>query len=122
MVEACLTCLHSEQANALPAKPPLDRASMPFLKYCSRYWGTHAKRERSDPAKSLEMGLLEQYENDVAAHSPFHQILDPGDSLEANTHPQFTGLHCASVFGIVDVMNTLLGMDVVTLTGETLPA
>jgi len=111
MGETCLTYLNSEQAKALPAKPQPDLSSMPFLKYCSRYWGTHAKRELSDHAKSLAMGLLEQYENHVAAHSLFEQILDPDDSLEADTGALFAGLHCVSFFGIVDVMVGLLGMD-----------
>ena len=111
MGETCLTYLNSEQAKALPAKPQPDLSSMPFLKYCSRYWGTHAKRELSDHAKSLAMGLLEQYENHVAAHSLFEQILDLEDSLEADTGALFAGLHCVSFFGIVDVMAGLLGMD-----------
>jgi len=107
----CLTYLNSEQVKALPVKPQPDLSSMPFLKYCSRHWGTHAKRELSDHAKSLAMGLLEQYENHVAALSLFEQILNLDDSLEANTRAPFTGLHCASFFGIVDVMTGLLGMD-----------
>jgi len=40
IAETCLTYLNSDQAKALPAKPQPDLSSMPFLKYCSRYWGT----------------------------------------------------------------------------------
>ena len=45
MAETCLTYLHSVQAKALPARPQPDLSSMPFLKYCSRYRGTHAKTQ-----------------------------------------------------------------------------
>jgi len=110
MAETCLTYLNSDQARALPAKPQPDLSSMPFIKYCSRYWGAHARWELSDHARSLAMGLLDQHENHVAAQSLLEQILDPGDSLEVNAPLRFGGLHCVSFFGIVDVMTGLLGI------------
>jgi len=111
MAETCLTYLNSDQAKALPAKPQPDLSSMPFLKYCSRYWGIHAKRELSDRAVLLAMKLLDQYENHVTANSLFEQILDPDeDPPEVNAPSLFGGLHCASFFGIVEVMTGLLGM------------
>ena len=111
MAETCLTYLNSDQVNALPAKPQPDLSSMPFLKYCSRYWGIHAKRELSDRTVLLAMKLLGQYENHVAANSLFEQILDPNeDSPEVNAPSLFSGLHCASFFGIVEVMTGLLGI------------
>jgi len=75
MAETCLTYLNSGRAKALPAKRQPDLSSMPFLKYCSRYWGTHAKRELSGRMISLAMELLDQYENHVAANSLFEKIL-----------------------------------------------
>ena len=60
MAETCLTYLNSQQAKALPATRKPDLSSMPFLKYCSRYWGTHAKRELSDRVMSLATELLHQ--------------------------------------------------------------
>jgi len=118
MAETCLTYLNSDQAKSLPTRPPPDPQSIPFLKYCSRYWGTHAKRELSDSTKLLAMELLEKYENHVAAGSLFEQILEPNDdslevnddSLRANSPSLFSGLHCASFFGIYDLMTSLLGM------------
>ena len=110
MTEICLTYLNSDQSKALPAKPQPDLSSMPFLKYCSRYWGAHARWELSDHARSLAMGLLDQYGNHVAANSLFEQIFDPYNSLKVNAPSLFTGLHCASFFGIVDIMNGLLRM------------
>ena len=111
LAEACLTYLNSGQAKALRAKPQPDLSSMPFLKYCSRYWGTHANRKLSDRAILLAMELLDQYENHVAANALFEQILEPDDLPEVNGLSQFSGLHCASFFGIYDVMTGLLGMD-----------
>ena len=110
MAETCLTYLNSGQAKALPSKPQLDLSSMPFLKYCSRYWGVHANRELSDRAVLLAMELLDKYENHVAANLLFEQILGPGDSLEANAPSPFGRLHCASFFGMADIMTGLLGM------------
>jgi len=110
MAETCLTYLNSDQAKALPVKPPPDLSTMPFLKYCSRYWGTHARRELSDGVRLLAMELLDQYENHVAADTLFQQILDPGDSLGVDSPSVFGGLHCASFFGIADVMTSLLGI------------
>jgi len=110
MAETCLTYLNSDQSKALPVGPLLGLTSMPFLKYCSRYWGVHAKRELSDRAVLLSMKLLDQYENHIAANTLFEQILDVEDSLEVNTPSRFGGLHCVSFFGIVDVMTGLLGM------------
>ena len=110
MAETCLTYLNSDQARALPAKPQPDLSSMPFLKYCSRYWGVHAKGEHSDRAVLLAMELLDKYENHVAANALFEQILAPNDAFEANAPSLFTGLHCASFFGTVDIMNGLLEM------------
>jgi len=110
MAETCLTYLNSDQSKALPAGPQPDLTIMPFLKYCSRYWGVHAKRELSDRAVLLSMELLDQYENHIAANTLFEQILDPEDSPEVNTPSRFGGLHCVSFFGVVDVMVGLLGM------------
>ena len=111
MAETCLTYLNSDQAKGLPVKPQPDLSSMPFLKYCSRYWGIHAKRELSDRVILLVMELLDQYENHVAANSLFDQILDPDDCVEVNATSLFGGLHCVSFFGIVDIMASLLGMN-----------
>ena len=110
MAETCLTYLNSDQAKALPAKRQPNLSSMPFLKYCSRYWGIHAKRELSDGVVLLAMELLNQYGNHVAANSLFEQMLAPDDSKEANAPSLFGGLHCVSFFGIVNLMTGLLRM------------
>ena len=110
MAETCLSYLNSDKAKALSAKPQPDLSSMPFLKYCSRYWGTHAKRELSDCARLLAVELLDQYENHVAASTLFEQILDRDYFREVNAPSLFSGLHCGSFFGIVELMRGLLGV------------
>ena len=58
LAEACLTYLNSQQVkNFTPHSLP-DRGSLPFLKYSSRYWGTHINRDLSDNAKTLALVLL----------------------------------------------------------------
>jgi len=111
MAETCLTYLNSDQARALPAKPQPDLSTMPFLKYCSRYWGVHAKGFLSDRVILLATELLDKYENHVTANALFEQILDPVDCVEANSPSVFGGLHCVSFFGIVDLMTGLLGVN-----------
>jgi len=109
MAETCLTYLSSVQAKALPAKPQPDLSSLPFLKYSSRYWGTHAKREISDRTILLALELLGQFEDHVAARALFEEKLDPDNIREASAPSLFSGLHCASFFGVVGIMTGLLG-------------
>ena len=108
MADTCLTYLDSTQARALPAEPQPDLSSLPFLKYCSRYWGTHTRREISDRTILLAVELLDQYENHVAANALFEEILNGSDTREVSAPSLFGGLHCASFFGIVDIMTRLL--------------
>ena len=110
MAETCLTYLNSDKAEALSAKPQPDLSNMPFLKYCSRYWGTHAKRELSDRTILLATQLLENHESHVASSTLLEQIFDWGDSSGVNAPSLFSGLHCASFFGIVELMSNLLGI------------
>ena len=111
MAETCLTYLNSDQAKALPTNRQRGLSTMPFLKYCSRYWGIHARRELSDGVILLAKELLDKYKNHVAANVLFLDLLDPDDSFDVNSPPLFGGLHCVSFFGIVDVMTVLLGTE-----------
>jgi len=66
IAEIWLTYLNSQQVNALSAEVEALSAESfaylpdlihdkPFLKYCSLYWGVHAKKELSDCARSLTL-------------------------------------------------------------------
>jgi len=67
MAETCLIYLNLQQVKKLPPHPVPAEQSMPFVKYCSRYWGTHAKREFSDRTTSPSLELLSQYETHISA-------------------------------------------------------
>jgi len=51
MAEICLTYLSSQQVEALSTSPSLDTPNMPFLEYCSVYWGVHVKKWSSRTAR-----------------------------------------------------------------------
>ena len=69
LAETCLTYLNSQQVKNLPSHPSPDQQNMPFLKYSSRYWGTHANKELTDHTRTLALELLVQYEDHVSAVS-----------------------------------------------------
>ena len=106
--ETCLTYLSSRQVKALSLTASRDRRGTPLLEYSSVYWGTHAKIKLSDCAKSLALELFCQYDKHISAKSLLEKVgcnLDP-----QNEHLLFTGLHCVSFFGIVEVVTTLIEM------------
>jgi len=106
MAEICLTYLNSKQVKALSTAHSPDTRSMPLLKYCSVYWGVHAKRELSDYGISLALELLKEHCSQIStklllAHgSLYHDDYGPC--------PPFSGLQCASFFGIVKVVVALI--------------
>jgi len=111
MAETCLSYLNSQQVKALSTSPFPDPQGTPFLEYSSPYWGVHAQRDLSDCAKSLALKLLSDYGNHISTkillerHSPYlHKTNFDKLSL-------FGGPHCASVFGIVEVVASLLEVE-----------
>jgi len=114
MAEVCLTYMNSERVKALSDGLFLNLLDMPFLEYCSLYWGVHAKRELSDDAKLLALELLREYNDHISAVFIFQQ-LGYGwyfDDL------RFSGLHCASFFGIAEVAAALIELGCITGINE----
>ena len=107
MAEICLTYLNSQQIKALPTAPSLDTQNTSFLAYCSRYWGVHAKRELSDCARSLALELLKEDSGQISTKLLFTQLKDLYFGYTDTWRP-FNGLHCASFFGITDVVASLV--------------
>jgi len=110
LAETCLTYLNSQQIKNLTSHTLPSGQGVPFLKYSSTYWGTHAGRELSDHAKTLALELLIQYEDHVSAVSLLKQVTRrwyPGD---ISTAPLFSGLHCASFFGIVELVTAIINL------------
>ena len=71
----------------------------PFLEYCSVYWGVHAKRDLSDSAKSLALELLKEDYGQVSTELLLTQMKH-FRLWGFGTCSPFSGLHCASFFGI----------------------
>jgi len=111
MAEICLTYLNSQQIKALPNVPSSDTQSTPFLGYCSIYWGVHAKRELSDCARLLALELLKGHYNQISTKFLLAQVKYLKFFVKglAPLSP-FGGLHCASFFGIVEVVTGLIEM------------
>ena len=108
LAETCLTYLNSQQIKDLSSHPLPDHQSIPFLEYSSRYWGTHANKELSDHARTLALELLNRYEDHVSAVSLLRQVFPPERFGDISTSPLFSGLHCASFFGIIELVTTLI--------------
>ena len=111
LAEICLTYLNSQQVKNLASDSLPNYQSAPFLKYSSRYWGTHARRELSDHARTLALELLGQYEDHVASVSLLEQVVHPNYAGDIDTYSLFTGLHGASFFGIVELVTVIINVE-----------
>ena len=104
--ETCLVYLNHKQVKELPANSVSNLGDTPFLTYSSLYWGSHAKVQLSDPAKSLALELLDRVGNHISATllvkhiGSFHSCSFP--------HHLWPSLHWASYFGIVEVVADLI--------------
>jgi len=110
IAEICLTYLNCQQVNALAASSSAHLSALihdkPFLKYCSLYWGVHAKKEHSQRAESLSLQLLRDNDNHISAILLIHEY--PLNMERRDNCLPLSGLHCASHFGIIGVVATLL--------------
>ena len=108
IAETCLSYLNSQEVKALSACPFPNLGGSPFLEYSSLYWGIHAKRDLSDCGKLLALKLFDNRKNRL-----FIEILlkvqgwDISD-IDFDELSLFSGLHCASIFGIDDIVAGLV--------------
>jgi len=108
LAETCLTYVNSQQIkNITPHSSPSPQ-SMPFLKYCARYWGTHMNKDLSDNAKTIALDLLNKYEDHISAISLLEQVPYSGYIGTMATSSLFSALHCASFFGVVELVTILI--------------
>ena len=107
----CLTYLNSPQVKNQASHSLLPSQSMPFLKYSARYWGAHTNRDISDNLRDLALKLLNHYEHHISALSLLDQALLPYDIGDVATSPRFSGLRCASFFGIVELVTVLINVE-----------
>ena len=108
MAETCLSYLNSHQVNALSANLPSNLRRTPFLEYSSLYWGMHAKRELSDCGKRLVLKLFENYSNHISAEILLREEKPDHVDLFSDELSLFSRLHCASFFGIVEIVTWLV--------------
>ena len=112
MAEICLTYLNSQQVRAISATLISNPShyirallgGLPFLQYCSLYWGVHAKREHSECARSLALELFKEYKGHISAVL----LLEKEILSFSDMSPLFNGLHCASLFGISRLVAALI--------------
>ena len=116
MAEICLTYLSSKQVKALSTCLSPDTRAMPFLEYCSVYWGVHAKRELSDCARSLAVELLKGNYDQISTQFLLARV-DGFAHLKFDAFFPFSGLHCAAFFGIIEVVTALIGMGCYDIDG-----
>ena len=113
MAEICLGYLNSPQVKALSRKSSADARDVvhdkPFLEYCSLYWAAHAKRELSDHLRSLALQLLQVYDGHISAQILLRHGISLG-SEHPHTWSPFSGLHCASYLGFVEIVVALIDM------------
>ena len=90
--------------------PSPDTQNAPFLEYCSVCWGAHAKRELSNCGRSLALRLLKENYSQISTRSLLAQV-KKFDLWHFDTLSPFIGLHCASFFGIAEVVASLIEME-----------
>jgi len=117
MAEICLTYLNSKQVKHLSTAPSPDTHDTPFLEYCSVYWGVHAKRGPSTRVTSLALELLQGYDGHVSARLLLKQAKNL-DLSSFGPNSRFSGLHCASFFGIVELVAALTEMGCCDINGR----
>ena len=108
MAETCLSYLNSQEVKACSTGPSPGLQVTPFLEYSSVYWGVHAKRDLSDSAKLLVLKLFDDYNRHIST-----KILIKGQNMsgvDVDRFSGFSGLHCASFFGIVEIVAVLIQM------------
>jgi len=108
IAEICLTYLNSRQGKALANASNSNMRKGTLLEYCSVNWGVHAKRELSDSGRSLALELLN---GDYGHTSTILLVGQTKHYPPTHYYPKtFSGLHCASFFGIVEVVAGLIEM------------
>jgi len=108
MAEICLSYLNSHQVKALSACPSPDLSGTPFLEYSSLYWGIHAKRDLSNFAKQIALRLFDNYDNHISTEILLKAMESGLSPVTFNRPSLFSSLHCASFFGIVEIVASLV--------------
>jgi len=111
MAETCLSFLNSQQVRALSTRISPDLQGLPFLEYSSLYWGAHARRDLSDCARMLALKLFDDYNHHISTKFLLESQQDTSYDIDFNKPYLFSGLHCASHFGIVEIVTSLIEVE-----------
>jgi len=113
MAETCLTYLNFQTIKDISSLHLTPPHLTPFLKYSSLYWGAHARRGASKDTISLALKLFSQIESHISTKLLLVDLI-PRTGRYIRDIPisgpliGFTELHCASVFGIVEITTALM--------------
>ena len=113
MAGACLTYLNLSAIKEISPTLSAPPQSAPFLNYSSLYWGVHARREASRDVVSLALQILSQIESHISTRLLVADLISKtglvsDDIPKYSSLAGFTGLHCASVFGIAEVATVFI--------------
>ena len=122
IAETCITYLNSQQVKAFSTSPSPALKDTPFLEYSSLYWGVHARRDLSDCTKLLALKLFADYNSHISTKILLKTHTVWG--VDVDKFSGFSGLHCASLFGIDEIVAGLVeaeGCDInqVDFSGST---
>ena len=123
MAETCLTYLNFQTIKGISPILSPPPQSTPFLNYSSLYWGVHAKREASRDVVSLALQMFSRIESHISTRLLLADLIsktgvDGRDTPKYSLLSGFTGLHCASVFGIAEVAIVFMGQPNYNLGGR----
>jgi len=110
IAETCLGYLNSQQVKGLHTSSPLNFQDLPFLEYSSLCWGAHAKKDLSDCAKSLALTLFDDCENHISTRIILETRV-PWSTIDFSKPSLFSNLHCASIFGIDQIVADLVKVE-----------
>jgi len=117
IAETCLTYLNSQQVMFLSDPHVQSTQHLPFLEYSSLYWGAHMKKEFTDRGKTLALELFSHYECHISTRLLLEHTLGQYPTSSIVAPYKFTGLHYASMFGLVQVARALAMMDGLDING-----
>jgi len=117
IAETCLTYLNSQQVMALSDPRVQSTQHLPFLEYSALYWGDHIKKQLTAVGGALALKLFSHYECHVSIRPLLESVLGGGSVSDIVGFRKFTGLHFASIFGLVEIVRVLTMMDGVDING-----
>jgi len=111
IAETCLTYLHSQQVIDVLDPRAQSTQHLSFLKYSSLHWGDDMKKGFTDRGGTLALNLFSHYKCHISTRLLLEHTLGQRFIRSIGDPYKFTGLHHASMFGLVEVAMALTMMD-----------